>query len=268
MLSEGIHSLVDTGNQMLLLYGIHAAKKKPDASHPFGYGKEIYFWSFAVAVLIFAIGAGVSITEGISHILHPKPLGDMMVNYIVLGFAILFEGAAWLFAIKEFSKSKGDLGYIEAVHRGKDPTMFAVLFEDTAALLGLLVALIGILLGQLTGVVYFDGIASLIIGLILGFSAIWLAYETKSLLIGESANRAIVQSIRETINQTSGCQHVNEISTLHMGPDFVLLTMSLDFDDKLSAHDVELVVADLSQTVKTQFPEIKRVFIEAREKPI
>jgi len=265
MVSEGIHSLVDTGNQLLLLYGMRAAKKPADADHPFGYGKEIYFWSFAVAILIFAIGAGVSIYEGILHIIHPKVIKDVLVNYVVLGFAVVFEGAAWIFAMKEFSKSKGDLGYIEAVRRGKDPTMFAVLFEDTAALLGLLVALVGIVVGQITGIVYFDGIASLIIGLILGFSAVWLAYESKSLLIGESANRNIRQSIRNSLTDVSGWRHVNEISTLHMGPEYILLTMSLDFDDSLNAHDVEVVVADLTKLIKAKHPEIKRVFIEARD---
>jgi len=266
MMSEGIHSLVDTGNQMLLLYGMRAAQKPADAHHPFGHGKEIYFWSFAVAVLIFAIGAGVSIYEGVHHIIEPAQQKDPLINYIVLGIAILFEGAAWLFAMKEFSKAKGEFGYIEAVRRGKDPTMFAVVFEDSAALLGLLVALIGISLGQATGNVYFDGIASLIIGLILGFSAVWLAYETKSLLIGESANLHIVQAIREQLKETPGWHHVNEISTMHMGPDYVLLAMSLDFEDTLSAGDVEDIVASLSRAVKQRHPQIKRVYIEAREK--
>jgi len=266
MVSEGIHSLVDTGIKMLLLYGMRAAQKPADQQHPFGHGKEIYFWSFAVAIMIFAIGAGVSIYEGVLHIIEPAPLKDPLINYIVLGFAILFEGAAWLFAMKEFSKAKGEFGYIEAVRRGKDPTMFAVVFEDSAALLGLLVALVGISLGQATGNVYLDGIASLIIGLILGFCAIWLAYESKSLLIGESANAHIVQSIREQLNETPGWRHINEISTMHMGPDYVLLAMSLDFEDQLSAGDVEDVVAEISRSVKQRHPQIKRVYIEAREK--
>ena len=266
MVSEGIHSLVDTGNQMLLLYGMRAAQRPADQHHPFGYGKEIYFWSFIVALLIFAIGAGVSIYEGVLHILHPSKMENVLINYVVLGCAIVFEGAAWVFAVREFSKSKGDAGYVDAVRRGKDPTMFAVVFEDSAALLGLLVALLGIVLGQVTGNLYFDGIASVIIGLILGFSAVWLAYETKSLLIGESASRSTVSSIRDALQTTPGWTHVNEISTLHMGPDYVVLTISLDFRDDLGAGDVEDIVSELSQTVKNRHPEIKRVYIEAREK--
>ena len=144
MLSEGIHSLVDTGNQILLLYGIKQAKKPADKKFPFGHGKEIYFWSFVVAILIFAVGSGVSIYEGIHHVIHPATIVDPMINYIVLGLAIIFEGGAWYFAFKEFNKVKGNYGYIEAVQRGKDPSMFVVLFEDSAAMLGLLVALFGI----------------------------------------------------------------------------------------------------------------------------
>ncbi|WP_455205924.1 cation diffusion facilitator family transporter, partial [Kaarinaea lacus] len=132
MVSEGIHSLVDTGNQGLLLYGLKKAKQPADEHFPFGHGKEIYFWSFVVAILIFALGAGISIYEGISHVLHPKPVIDPFINYIVLGLAILFEGAAWMFAFKEFTTAKGKWGYLEAVQRGKDPTMFVVLFEDSA----------------------------------------------------------------------------------------------------------------------------------------
>ena len=172
---------------MLLLFGLRQAKKPPDRKFPFGHGKEIYFWSFVVAILIFAVGAGVSIYEGIHHTMHPVAIEKPMINYIVLGISIVFEGVAWYFAFNEFSKAKGKWGYIEAVQRGKDPTMFVVLFEDSAAALGLIVAFLGIWLSQATGILIFDGIASVIIGLILAGTAVWLAYETKSLLIGESA---------------------------------------------------------------------------------
>jgi cation diffusion facilitator family transporter len=191
MLSEGIHSLVDTGNQILLLYGLKQAKRPADENFPFGHGKEVYFWSFIVAILIFALGGGISIYEGIQHMRHPKPISNPVINYIVLGLALIFEGAAWCFAFREFNRAKGKWGYIEAVQRGKDPSMFVVLFEDSAAMLGLLVAFAGIGLTQMTGILYFDGAASIIIGLILIGTAIWLAYETKGLLIGESANRPV-----------------------------------------------------------------------------
>jgi len=187
MLSEGIHSLVDTGNQVLLLHGMRQAKKPADERFPFGHGKEVYFWSFVVAIMIFALGSGISIYEGVVHMRHPEPLHNPYINYIVLGLAMLFEGIAWFFALTEFSKAKGKWGFIEAVQRGKDPTMFVVLFEDSAAMLGLLVALAGIMLSQFTGILWFDGLASVIIGIILGSTAVWLAYETKGLLIGESS---------------------------------------------------------------------------------
>ena len=195
MLSEGIHSLVDTGNQILLLYGLKQAKKPADEDFPFGHGKEVYFWSFIVAILIFALGGGISIYEGIQHLRHPNPIFNPLINYIVLGLALLFEGAAWYFAFRGFTRAKGKWGYLEAVQRGKDPSMFVVLFEDTAAMLGLLVAFVGIALTQATGILYFDGIASVVIGLILIGTAVWLAYETKSLLIGESANRPVIKGI-------------------------------------------------------------------------
>ena len=193
MMSEGIHSLVDTGNQILLLHGIKQSTKPADENFPFGHGKEIYFWSFIVAILIFALGGGISIYEGIQNLLHPSEMKNPMINYIVLGLAMIFEGGAWAFALREFSRAKGKWGYIEAVQRAKDPSIFVVLFEDSAAMLGLLVAFVGIALAQYTGFLYFDGIASIIIGLILIGTAIWLAYETKGLLIGESANLDVVK---------------------------------------------------------------------------
>jgi cation diffusion facilitator family transporter len=268
MLSEGIHSLVDTGNQGLLLLGLRRARKPPDERFPFGHGKEIYFWSFVVAILIFAVGAGVSIYEGVQHLLHPQKITSPYVNYIVLGLSMLFEGAAWLFALREFSRAKGKWGYVEAVQRGKDPSMFVVLFEDSAAMLGLLVAFIGILIGHLTGIPYFDGGASVVIGLILGGTAIWLAYETKGLLIGEAANKRVVQGIREIAGSFPEVMHVNEVLTLHMGPQFILVNISVEFVDEAHSDQIELVIAHLTKKLKQTFPEIKRVFVEAESKQV
>ena len=263
MLAEGIHSLVDTGNQGLLLYGLHKAKRPPDERYPFGYGKEIYFWSFAVAVLVFAFGAGVSLYEGVLHILEPQPVSNPMVNYIVLGLALVFEGGAWYMALREFTKVKGTFSYFQAVQRGKDPTIFMVLFEDTAAVLGLVVAFIGIWLGQVTGIPYFDGIATIIIGCILGAIAMWLAHETKGLLIGESANQEVVHSIREMAKQLPEVVHVNEVLTMHMGPEFILVNLSVEFRVGVSSDDVERCVATLDRDIKFRHPLVKRVFVEA-----
>lgn len=263
MLSEGIHSLVDTGNQILLLHGIKQSKKPADDRFPFGHGKEIYFWSFVVAILIFALGGGISIYEGFQHIRHPEPISNPLVNYVVLGLALVFEGAAWLFALREFSRAKGKWGYIEAVHRAKDPSTFVVLFEDSAAMLGLLVAFIGVALSQFTGVLLFDGIASIIIGLILIGTAIWLAYETKGLLIGESANSRVVTEIRSILKSYNTIEHINEILTMHMGPDYILANISVDFADTISAQELEATIANIDRKIKDQYPNVKRVFIEA-----
>ncbi len=268
MLSEGIHSLVDTGNQILLLYGMKRAAKPADKQFPFGHGKEIYFWSFVVAIMVFAVGAGVSLYQGIHHIQHPEVIQNPGVNYIVLGLAMIFEGAAWYFALTEFTKAKGKWSYIEAVQRGKDPTIFVVLFEDSAAMLGLVVAFLGVWLADTTGVLYFDGIASVIIGLILGGTAIWLAYETKGLLIGEAANTRIVEGIRGLVQESEGVERLNEVLTMHMGPDFILVNLSVHFKDEIVASDLESLVAALDRRIKQQFSAVKRVFIEAEARKI
>ncbi|MCK5903054.1 MAG: cation transporter [Cocleimonas sp.] len=266
MFSEGIHSLVDTGNQFLLLYGMKQAARPANKEFPFGHGKEIYFWSFVVAILIFALGAGISLYEGIHHVLHPAQLSDPTINYIVLALAFLFEGVAFNIALKEFKKTKGELGYVEAVKRGKDPSMFVVLFEDGAAMLGLVVAFIGIGLAQITGIAAFDGIASIIIGLILAFTALWMAKETKGLLIGESAHPEIVDAIKIMINQIEPIERTNEVLTLHMGPDYILVNISADFKKSASSDDVESAIALLDQRIKARFTHVKRIFVEAESR--
>ncbi|MDH3980722.1 MAG: cation diffusion facilitator family transporter [Gammaproteobacteria bacterium] len=263
MLSEGIHSLVDTGNQVLLLVGIKRSKRPPGPDFPYGHGKEVYFWSFVVAILIFAVGAGISIYEGIKHLLHPAQLENPTINYIVLGLAMLFEGIAWSVALKEFRKVKGSLGYFEAVKRGKDPTMFVVLFEDSAAMLGLVAAFAGILLSQLTGIVQFDAIASIIIGLILGGTAVWLAVETQSLLIGESASHDVVEGVRRLASECACVEHVNEVLTMHMGPEYILVNISMDFRDEMLVGQLEREIAAMDRAIKTTYPEVRRIFIEA-----
>jgi cation diffusion facilitator family transporter len=263
MLSEGIHSLVDTGNQVLLLLGLRRAQRPPSPGFPFGHGKEIYFWSFAVAILIFALGAGISLYQGYSHIRHPAPLENVTVNYIVLALAILFEAGAFTVALREFNAQRGELGVLEAVRRGKDPSLFVVLFEDGAAMLGLLVALVGIYLADLTGNPVYDGAASLGIGVILALTAAWLAYETQSLLIGESAADWIVERVRRAVEDAEGIETVNELATLHMGPEFILVTISVEFAPDLNAEEVETRVAQMTRQIKAVDPSVRRVFIEA-----
>lgn len=263
MFTEGIHSAVDTGNQVLLLYGLNRSQKPPSEKFPFGHGKEIYFWSFVVAILIFAVGAGISIYEGIEAIRHPHPISDPTVNYIVLGLAIIFEGAAWIFAFRAFTKAKGKWGYIEAVQRGKDPSLFVVLFEDSAAALGLIVAFAGIMLSQITGDYRFDGIASVFIGLILGGTAAWLAHETKGLLIGESANKVVVDGVRAMVNKMPEVEKVNEILTMHMGPEFILVNISVEFGDHFKTVSLEKAIAHVDAAIKQEFSAVKRVFVEA-----
>ena len=263
MLSEGIHSLVDTGNQILLLYGLKRAAKPADEDFPFGHGKEVYFWSFIVAILIFALGGGISIYEGIQHIKHPEPITNPMINYIVLGLAMAFEGAAWFFAFREFNRVRGARGYLEAIQRAKDPTIFVVLFEDSAAMLGLVVAFVGIWLTQVTGVLILDGIASVLIGLILVGTAIWLAIETKGLLIGESASKAVIRDIRGVLQTRRKIEHINQVLTMHMGPDFILVTISVDFVDRIPSEDIEADIASIKQAIRQKYPQVKQVFIEA-----
>jgi cation diffusion facilitator family transporter len=263
MMSEGIHSLVDTGNQILLLHGIKVSNRPASPEFPFGHGKEIYFWSFVVAMLIFALGGTVSIYKGWQHLSHPTSIENIMVNYAVLGFAVVFEAAALWVAFKEFNLSRGSRGIMKAIVRGKDPTLFVVVFEDTAALVGLLIALGGLVMYQLTGNPVYDALASIGIGVVLVFTAIILAIESKSLLIGESADPKVVAKIRGILEEDDRVVSVNEIATLHMGPDFIVVTVSVDFIDSLSSGKIEMAVTQINKTIKTVDPRIKRVFIEA-----
>ena len=249
MLSEAIHSIVDTGNQLLILWGLSRASRPADQRHPFGYGMELYFWTFVVAILLFALGAGLSLYEGILKIIEPHPIADMTVNYIVLALAFVFEAGAWWVALREFRKSKGNLGYIAAVRRSKDPSIFTVLFEDTAAMLGLIAAFVGLAVADIFELPVFDGIASVTIGTILAVTAGWLAYECKGLLIGEAARASVVAGIRAAIEEKKGILRVNELLTMHFGPDDVLLNVSLDFADALSSNEVEAAVSSMEQRI-------------------
>ncbi|TIS60453.1 MAG: cation transporter [Mesorhizobium sp.] len=262
MLSEGVHSLVDTGNGGLLLYGMHRATRPPDRTHPLGHGRELYFWSFIVALLVFALGAGISFYEGVVHIMAPEPIANVRVNYVVLGLSFLFEGSSWLVALREFHFEKGSLGWIEAVRLSKDPSVYTVLFEDSAALLGLLVAFAGILAAELLGVPELDGAASIGIGLILGATAIFLARESKSLLLGEPASPEVQKKVLTIAQQYQAVQRVNGALTLHMGPHEIVAALSIEFEDHLSAPEIEACVERIEARLKEEMPEITRLFIK------
>ena len=263
MFSEGIHSLVDTGNQGLLLYGLKRAERPPDRDFPFGHGKEVYFWSFVVAILIFGLGAGMSLYQGFSHLRDPGEMGNLTINYVVLAFAIVFEAGALFVAVREFNRDRGTTPFLAAVRHGKDPSLFVVVFEDSAAMLGLLVALGGILAYQLTGNPFWDALASIGIGTILALTAAWLAFESKGLLIGESASPETVRAIRALLDEDPRLLAVNELATLHMGPTHVIVTLSVDFVDGLDSSAVEAAVAERDGRIKGVDPAIRRVFVEA-----
>jgi cation diffusion facilitator family transporter len=264
MLSEGIHSVVDTGNQLLLLLGLRLSKQPADDSHPFGYGQELYFWTLIVALFIFAIGGGMSIYEGIGHIRHAQPLTDPRWNYGVLGLAVIFEGYSWNVALQEFLASKREDNFWQAIRASKDPTVFAILFEDTAALIGLFVAFVGVLSGHLLGNIYLDGVASIVIGVILCGVAFLLAIESKGLLIGEGATAETVASIKKIINDDPAVENVIKVLTLHFGPQEILLNLEINFVDDLETDELEIAVERLESSIRIRHSEIQNIFIEAK----
>jgi len=264
MLSEGIHSLVDTGNGLLLLWGIRQSRKPADAEHPFGRGKELYFWTLIVAILIFAVGGGVSLYEGVIHLRHPSVLTDVKWNYIVLGLSILFEGASWMVAFKEFRKHMGKRGLLASVHASKDPTTFTVFFEDSAALLGLVVALAGISLGQALHVPELDAAASMVIGGILAGVAVLLAYESKGLLIGEAVAPEVLKDIRALAEADPAVKCLAKSLTMHFGPEEVLLNMGIIFRPELTATEVAEAVDRLEKAIRERHPEIRYIYLETK----
>jgi cation diffusion facilitator family transporter len=262
MMSEGVHSMVDTFNEVLLLYGMRRAARPPDLTQPLGYGRELYFWNFIVALLIFSVGAGISIYEGIVHILSPEAIESFNLTYIVLGLSAVFEGISWGVALREFWRIKGRKPLLEAVRESKDPTTFTVLFEDSAALLGLAIAFAGILTAQLTGIPEFDGVASIGIGLVLGITAVFLARETKSLLIGESASAMLETAILEIAGRHPAVHRANGVLTVHLGPMQVVAALSLEFRDELTAPEIEACVADLERSIRQEHAQVTTLFVK------
>ncbi len=262
MLSEAIHSLVDTSNQVLLLYGMHRAARPPDERHPLGHGRELYFWSFIVALLMFMLGAGFTFYEGVSHIANPHPMLDAQINYIVLACSALFEGATWIIALREFRKTKGGAGYYEALRRSKDPPAFMVLFEDSAALLGLLIAFIGTLAATEFAMPVLDGAAAIGISLVLAATALMLARESKELLLGEPASPRITNSILEIARRAPGIERAYVAFTVHLSPDQIVAALSLEFADSLTTPEIEETVAALERAIHESHPEVIAVFIK------
>jgi cation diffusion facilitator family transporter len=262
MMSEAVHSIVDSGNEVLLLYGLHRAARRPDAQHPLGYGRELYFWSFIVALMIFALGAGVSIYEGIVHIRHPEPISHPAVNYVVLALAFVFEGASWVVSWRQFSAAKGSLGYYEAVRQSKDPPSFMVFFEDSAALAGIVIAAAGTFAAVRLRQPVFDGIASILIGVVLAAIALLLARESKSLLIGEHADRELSDSILRVAGAEESVTRANGVLTMQLAPDQIVAALSLDFEDHLTAAQIEDAVIDIERKIRAAHPQVVALFIK------
>ena len=262
MLSEAVHSLVDCGNEVLLLHGQRRAARPPDTEHPFGYGRELYFWSFVVALLIFALGAGVSIYEGVIHLLEPEPIRAPMINYIVLALAFVFEGASWLVSFRQFRAASGKNELYDAFVRSKDPPSFMVLFEDSAALLGILLAAAGTFGSASLGMPMLDGVASILIGLVLAGVAMLLARESKSLLIGEPAERELVDSILRDAAGVRGVVRANGALTSHLSPDDIVVSLSLEFEDRLCVPELEEVVREIERVVREKHPQVASLFVK------
>lgn len=264
MLSEGIHSMVDTGNTGLLLFGDYRSKKSPTPSHPFGYGRELYFWSLVVAISLFAIGGGMSIYEGILHIQHPEPIEDPLLNYIVIGIAFILSGGSLFVAVKKFLQDNPDKSFWKALKESKDPGTFSILFEDTADIFGLTIAFLGVYLGHTLNNPYIDGAASIIIGLILSSLSLMLAFETKSLLIGESADQALIDKIVQTVKENPKVVHVRSPLTLHFGPKDILLALDIEFDHTLLMNELASNIDSIENSIRAKYPDIKRIYVEVK----
>ena len=262
MLSEGVHSLVDSINEVLLLHGLRRSQRRPDRQHPLGFGRELYFWSFIVALLVLALGAGFSLYEGVNHILSPEPLRDPTLNYIVLAVGVIFEGASWWLSLKSVQRKKGKLGYFEAFRSTKDPTTFSVLFEDSAALVGLAIAAVGVYLSHALNDPRLDGWASIGIAVVLALASAMLARESKALLIGEPAQPHLLADVCGIAGKVEGVEAVNGVLTVQVGPDHVLVALSAAFDDRLTTMEIEQCVRTIEARTKEAKLPIVALFIK------
>jgi cation diffusion facilitator family transporter len=261
MTSEAVHSLVDTGNEVLLLYGQHRAAKPPDEEHPFGYGRALYFWCFVVALLIFAVGAGASAYEGVIHIRHPEPIEQVWINFVVLGLAFIFEGVSWWFGWETFARVRKSRPIWATVVASKDPTSFMVLFEDSAALIGIVIAAIATYLSWKLGLPWIDGAGSILIGVVLAIVSVLLARESKDLLIGERASPKLSDDLRKTVAADPCVLAVVEITTTQMSPDQVIAALSVEIDQSLRVPQVEKLIRRIEKRMHKKFPQLFRIFI-------
>lgn len=261
MFTEGVHSMVDSTNHVLLLYGTRRSRKPADALHPLGYGRELYFWSFVVAILVFSLGAGVALYEGYLHLRNPVEAGDPVIAYTVLAVAAALEGWSTIEALRAFNRDRGRKSVLRAIHDTKDAPTLIVLLENTGAMVGLALAAMGIFLSELTGNPLWDGVASVLIGMVLAVTAVVLLIEAKGLLIGESADPKLLDAIRACALEHKGIDGIGEVIAVHQSPDRVVCIVSADFDDTISAREVEALVADIERNVSGRFPVVARVYV-------
>jgi len=261
LLAEAVHSTVDTGNSLLMYFGQRRSAKPPDDLHPFGYGMELYFWTLVVALVMFAVGGVVTVAEGVARILHPEELGSPGWGYAVLAASALFNGYTWVVAVREFRAGQGGKGFWRALEHAKDPTTLTVLFEDTASLLGLLAAFLGLLLSQLLENPVFDGAASVVIGLLLGAVGAGLVWQCKTLIVGESATAEVKDSVSAIATGDGAVERVTDLRTMHLGPRDVLVNMRVRFRDDLPARAVGEAVDRLERAIRDKHPEFRRVYI-------
>ncbi|GAA4086695.1 cation diffusion facilitator family transporter [Mucilaginibacter panaciglaebae] len=262
MASEGIHSLVDSSNEVLLLLGLRHSRRPPDTRRPFGYGKELYFWAFVVSLLFFALGGGVSIYEGIHHLQEPEPMKEPVWNYIVLGVAFLFDGISFITALREFNRQRGGTPFWLAIRRSKDPSTFVVLFEDAADVIGIIIAFIGIFLSRLLNNPYIDGIASILIGLLLTTVALLLVRESRSLLMGETVAPEELAEVKKLLLADKSVREVFDQQSMYLGPEEVILLLRIGFEPDLSSENVAMLIKRLRQRVCQHYPHYRHLFIE------
>jgi len=267
MVSEGIHSLVDSGNELLLLLGVKRSQRPPDAERPFGYGREQYFWSYVVALLIFAVGGGVSFYEGVTHILEPEPITDPFWNYIVLGIAFVLDGYSLFTAWRAFSEQRGTQSFWAAIKDSKDPTTFTVLFEDGSDVLGLLIAFLGVFLGHTLNNPYFDGGASILIGLLLVGVSIVLARESKSLLMGEGVDADTQQQLIALTEADPAVEKAIRTATIYLGPQEITLVQGVVFREDMTTSDITTAIQRIRFAVHEQFPAIAHHYIQPLAQP-
>ncbi|HET9863913.1 MAG TPA: cation diffusion facilitator family transporter [Steroidobacteraceae bacterium] len=263
MAAEAIHSLVDTGNGGLMLYGMHRSRRPPDDEHPFGYGHEFYFWALIVGVLIFALGGGMSIATGLWRILSPHAPENLGWNLVVLGFATVFEGVSWYYGLKAFRSERRGRGIFETIHLSKNPANFAVLLEDSAALLGLVFAIVGLLLSEHLHAPWIDGASSVLIGVLLCAMAFVMVFESKGLLVGEGVERQTLAELREIVTRDAAVEHVGKLTTLYLGPEEVVLVIELRFRAGMDIAAIREAIERMKGEIQARFPRIRRIFLDS-----